>query len=112
MTNTANLGNKITESILGKCSGIALLSRSSALVTVGVSDGCGIFGDVNAQIRCPSSVLKFTPAARCGVGNRLKMLMYWRVHCAFSPISALPGIHRSEFQQTASYARYAFKHHL
>jgi Flp pilus assembly protein TadD len=29
------------------------------------------------------------------------MLKYWRVHCAFSPISALPAIRRRLFQQTA-----------
>ncbi|MEJ2466855.1 MAG: hypothetical protein P8045_14330, partial [Candidatus Thiodiazotropha sp.] len=31
------------------------------------------------------------------------MLMYTPVHCAFSPISALSGIHQKLFQQPASF---------
>jgi hypothetical protein len=46
-----------------------------------------------------SRLLKKPLAALCGVGNGLKMLMYNPVHCAFSPISALPGIHQRVFQQ-------------
>jgi len=33
--------------------------------------------------------LKNPQAAHYGVKNRLKMLVYWRVHSAFSPILAL-----------------------
>jgi anaerobic magnesium-protoporphyrin IX monomethyl ester cyclase len=49
-----------------------------------------------------SRLLKNPLAAPCGVGNGLKMLMYTPVHCAFSPISALSGIHQKLFQQPAS----------
>jgi|GEM_PF-96184 len=53
-----------------------------------------------------SRLLIMSRAAPCSVGKRLKApkrpgLMYWYVHCAFAPISALPGIHRSLFQQLA-----------
>jgi hypothetical protein len=51
----------------------------------------------------PSRLLKNPLAAPCGVGNGLKMLMYTPVHCAFSPISALSGIHQKLFQQLVSY---------
>ena len=37
----------------------------------------------------------------CCVGNGLKMVMYYSVHSAFSPISAMPGIRRRPFQQPA-----------
>jgi hypothetical protein len=46
-------------------------------------------------------LLKIARAAELGVGKRLEMLIYSRVNCAFLPFSALPGIRRSAFQQTA-----------
>jgi hypothetical protein len=46
-------------------------------------------------------LLKKSWAAPCCVGKWLKMLMYSYVHCAFSPLSALPDIHRRLFQQPA-----------
>ncbi len=35
-------------------------------------------------------------AAPCVVENRLKLLMYPRIHCAFSPVFASHGIHLSD----------------
>ena len=36
-----------------------------------------------------NSILYKPQPARYGVGNDFKMLMYWRVHCAFEIVSAL-----------------------
>jgi hypothetical protein len=71
-------------------------------VTKLVGDGQAIYD----KVECASRLLKNPLAAPCGVGNGLKMLMYTPVHCAFSPISALSGIHQKLFQQPArGYAR-------
>jgi len=47
----------------------------------------------------PNRLLKNPHAAPYGVTNRLKMLMYWRVHCAFSPLCALSCTRLKLFQQ-------------
>ena len=50
----------------------------------------------------PSSVLKNAQPARYGVKRGLKMLMYVRVHCAFSAMLALSRTRLGLCQQAAS----------
>ena len=45
--------------------------------------------------------LKSSQMARCRVKSRLKLLMYCRVHSAFSPAFALPRTHLRAFSSTA-----------
>ena len=50
---------------------------------------------------CASSVLKNPQPARYVVASRLKMLMYWHIHFAFSPACASSRTRLRLFQQAA-----------
>ena len=52
-----------------------------------------------------SGLLEKPQTAQYGVKKRLKMLMYWRVHSAFSSILALSSARLSHFQQAANMCR-------
>jgi len=57
---------------------------------------------VLSTLVCFSRLLKKSHAAQSGVNNWLTMLMYWRVHCACSPIFALSCTRLRLFQQPVS----------